>query len=152
TVKTNAEGAYRFGNLPDGVYAIDNAPAMETETAIVPSDLRPNPSERAGYPSTFYPGARDLSGAAKISLHQGEQAEANFPLTLETFHPVTAEVSVPNDASGSGDSPARPGASMTIGGIGMHDHGLAASVADSQGHSLPYLAQYDQASHAVMAL
>jgi hypothetical protein len=150
TVKANAEGAYRFGNLPDGVYAIDNAPAMEAETAIMPGELRPNPAERAGYPSTFYPGARDLSGAAKISLHQGEQAEANFPLALETFHPVTAAVSVPND---TGDSSDGRETSMSIDTTSrLQDHGLSASVADSQGHSLPYLAQYDHASHAVQAL
>ncbi len=138
--RTNAEGAYRFGSLPDGVYAIHSAPAMESETSDPPVDPKHKVLERGGYPSQFYPDVRDLSNAAKIPLRGGEQIEADLALTLETFHPVVATVSVPNDAASQAVSPDVAGTT------------LMAVVADSQGHTLLYSAQYDQSTHTVQAL
>jgi hypothetical protein len=97
--------------------------------------------ERSGYASQFYPDARDLAGAAKIHLHGGEQAEANLSLTLEPFHVVTATASLPGVGAGQEFTPDRPGGTT-----------FSAVVTDSQGHQLPYVAQYDQATHTVQAL
>jgi len=38
----------------------------------------------------------EFSGAARIRLAPGEQAEANLALTLEPFHTVTATAISPN--------------------------------------------------------
>ena len=141
-IKTNADGAYRFGGLPDGTYVVYSAPAMDNEpygTLVDPRNARN--IERSGYASQFYPDARDLAGAAKIHLHGGEQAEANLSLALEPFHVVTAMVFLPNGKAGQELTPDRPG------GITF-----SAVVTDSQGHQLPYVAQYDQATLTVQAL
>jgi len=138
--KTNADGAYRFGGLPDGIYVVYSAPAMDNEplgTLVDPRNA--HNIERSGYASQFYPDARDLGGAAKIHLHGGEQAEANLSLTLEPFHVVTATAFLPE--IGSGLDFDRPAGTT-----------FSAVVADSQGHQLPYMAQYDQATHTVQAL
>lgn len=140
TTRTNADGTYRFHSLPDGVYAVCSAPAMETGTEELHVDLRHEARERAGYASQFYPDARDFGGAARIALKEGEQAEANLSLALETFHAVTAKVFGPNDATGQEFSPDRQGTTTS------------AVVMDSQGHALLYSAQYDQATHTIQAL
>jgi hypothetical protein len=142
TTRTNADGAYRFGGLADGTYVVYSAPAMDNEpygTLIDPRNA--HNLERSGYASQFYPDARDLAGAAKIHLHGGEQAEANLSLTLEPFHVVTATASLPGVGAGQEFTPDRPGGTT-----------FSAVVTDSQGHQLPYVAQYDQATHTVQAL
>ncbi len=142
TTRTNADGAYRFGGLADGTYVMYSAPAMDNEpygTLLDPRNA--HNIERSGYASQFYPDARDLAGAAKIHLHGGEQAEANLSLTLEPFHVVTATASLPGVGAGQEFTPDRPGGTT-----------FSAVVTDSQGHQLPYVAQYDQATHTVQAL
>jgi hypothetical protein len=140
--KTNADGAYRFGWLADGTYVVYSAPAMDNEPYGTLVDPRnPHNIERSGYASQFYPDARDLAGAAKIHLHGGEQAEANLSLALEPFHVVTATVSLPGVGAVQESTPDRPGGTT-----------FSAVVTDSQGHQLPYVAQYDQATHTVQAL
>src|ERR1700761_407577 len=79
---------------------------------------------RCGYPSQFYPDARDLAGAAKLQLQGGGETDANLVLTLEPFHSVSATAYPPGDGGLGGD---RPG-------------GLSAVVTDGQGHQLPYAA------------
>lgn len=138
--RTNAEGAYRFGGLADGTYVVYSAPAMDNDTLSPLVDPRQDNVKRGGYASQFYPEARDLAGAAKIQLKQGQQTEANLSLTLETFHTVSATVSVPNDGTGAEFSPDRPGTT------------LSAVVVDAQGHQLPYPAQYDPSSNTVQTL
>ncbi|HEX4283905.1 MAG TPA: carboxypeptidase-like regulatory domain-containing protein [Terracidiphilus sp.] len=138
TTKTNAEGTYRFGGLPDGTYALYTAPTTDTETAGSPVDPRQAArAESSGYASQFYPETRDLSAAAKLQLQGGEQTEANLTLTLEAFHPVTATMNLPPDIDGKNFSPDRPGTT------------LSAVLTDSQGHPLAYVAQYDEATHTV---
>lgn len=139
--KTNADGAYRFGGLADGSYVVYTAPAMDSETLgplAIPNNARN--IERSGYASQFYAEARDLAGAAKIQLHGGEQAQADLLLTLETFHAVTATAFPPSGGAGQDFTPGRPGTTFS------------AIVTDIQGHQLPYVAQYDQATHSVRAL
>lgn len=141
--KTNADGAYRFGGLADGTYVVYSAPAMDNNelygTLVDPRNARS--IERSGYASQFYPDARDLVGAAKIHLHGGEQVEANLSLTLEPFNVVTATVSLPGAGAAQDFTSDRPGGTT-----------FSALVTDSQGHQLPYVAQYDQATHTVQAL
>ena len=139
--KTNADGAYRFGNLAEGVYALYTLPSLESEpavTAIAPgSGLK---VERNGYPIVFYPDAREFSGAARIRLAPGEQAEANLALTLEPFHTVTATAISPN------------GKQFADGAAGQAGAGFVAPVVmDAAGHRLPYTAQYDATTHSVQA-
>jgi hypothetical protein len=141
-VKTTSQGGYRFSGLPDGTYAIYTMPAMDSETA---STLAAAGSAariaRDGYASVFYPDARDLAGAAKIRLRNGEESEANLTLTLEPFHMVTASATFPGARAGTSDAdPDRAG--MTY----------AAVVLDGSGHQLPYVAQYDPATRTVQAL
>lgn len=151
TAKTNGEGAYRFGGLSDGVYALYSAPALDDEPGgpfqgSPPMDSKlPHSEERGGYPSQFYPEARDLAGAAKIELRTGEQTEANLLLTREIFHAVTVTVASPGSSGGQNTngqdvSPDRPGTT------------LSAIVTDGEGHALPYVAQYDPATHTVSTL
>lgn len=137
SAKTNADGVYRFGGLADGVYAIYNAPAMESDTiACLVEPGRGRNMQRSGYASLFYPEAHDLAGAAKIVLHGGTQTEANLSLTLEPFYAVTAATS---EKAADAESP---------GPIAVQ---YSATVTDSQGHQLPYTTLYDQATHTVQA-
>lgn len=136
--RTGSDGSYRFGNLPDGSYALYTGPAMESDMAATfiaqGSGAR---MTRNGYASVYYPDARDQSGAQPIKLSNGQQAQVNFNLLLEPFHAVTATVSSPESrASAAGDR------------TGM---GLSAVVADVQGHQLPYSAQFDPATHTIQA-
>jgi Carboxypeptidase regulatory-like domain len=131
---TNGEGTYRFGGLPDGVYALYTHPALDSEPAVsvVAAGSGANVA-RSGYASVFYPDARDFAGASRIRLSGGSQAEANFSLTLEPFYPVTAFGESPT--SGSASSKLSPAA--------------AAVVMDASGHPLPYFPQYDQTTHSM---
>ena len=130
--RTNIDGMYRFGELPDGMYAVYTQPTMDSDTAasLVESGSG-GKVEREGYASTFYPDAHDLAGAATISLSGGEQAQANINLTLEHFHSVTATPVLPRRTAG--------------------DESIGVQVTDAQFHSLPYPAQYDAATHTVQA-
>src|SRR5579863_134082 len=131
--KTNIDGIYRFGELSDGLYAVYTQPAMDSDTATNLIETGSgNQVARQGYASTFYPDARDLAGAAKIGVAGGEQAQANISLTLEPFHPVIAAATLPRFGGGAADN-------------------LAVQVTDAQGHSLPYPAQYDAATHTAQA-
>ncbi len=138
TTRTNADGAYRFGGLADGTYVLYSSPAMDTgagDVLVDPESARM--IDRGGYASQFYPDARDVAGATKIVLHGGEQIEANFSLTEEAFHAIVATVSFPN---GAGTATDRLGQTVS------------AVVTDSQGHQLPYVAQYYAANRTVQAL
>jgi hypothetical protein len=128
--RTTGAGNYRFGGITDGVYSVYTLPALESEpgvTAIAAGNAAK--IVRNGFPAVFYPGTREFGGAARIPLAPGEQAEANFNLTLEPFYPVTATGVLPK----SGNNPPPPGNS--------------AVVMDAAGHLLPYIPQYDSATH-----
>ncbi len=140
TTRTNADGAYRFGGLADGTYVLYSAPAMESEPDALVYRNSAHTMDRGGYASQFYPEARDLAGAAKIHLHGGEQAEANLALTLEPFHAVVATAYLPGGRTAQEFTPDQPGTTFS------------AVMTDSQGHQLPYVAQYDQATRTVQAL
>lgn len=131
--KTNSEGVYRFGELADGSYAVYTEPTMESDAATNLVEIGSGKNvARQGYASVFYPEARDLAGAAKISVSRGEQAQANIVLTLEPFQSVTATVTMPRPSFGSGEN-------------------VSVQVLDAQAHPLPYPAQYDAATHTAQA-
>jgi hypothetical protein len=138
STKTNGEGNYRFGGLPDGIYAVSTEPALESEPAVsvVAAGSAANVA-RSGYASVYYPDARDLAGATRIRLSGGAQAEANFSLALEPFYPVTAIDAAQTNA---------PGATR-----GPQAGNYLATVMDVSGHLLPYPAQYDEATHSLQA-
>ncbi|MGD0731930.1 MAG: carboxypeptidase-like regulatory domain-containing protein [Terracidiphilus sp.] len=133
TTKTNSEGAYRFAGLSDGSYVMYTEPSMENGPAATLSAG----AGHAGYASIFYPDARDLAGAARIQLSQGEQAQANFTLTLEPFQTVSIAVGSPqaqtSASSQTGDS-------------------FTAVIMDAAGHQLPYQALYAPQAHTLQAL
>jgi hypothetical protein len=136
--RSNGDGAYRFGGLADGLYALETQPAFESEPAV--SVVAPGKAAnvvRNGFASVFYPDARDFSSAAKIHLSAGAQAEANFSLALEPFYTVTA---LP---VGSGD----------LAGAGKMGHRgpCTGALMDASGQALPYPVQYDDATHSLQA-
>jgi hypothetical protein len=134
STRTNGDGAYRFGDLPDGVYAVYTRPALESEPAVsVVAAGSAAKVARSGFASVFYPDAHDLAGASRIQLSAGSQAEANFSLVLEPFNPVTAS----GVTAGSGPA------------TGQTPPGTSATVMDASGHALPYFPQYDPTTHSV---
>ncbi|MDR3774027.1 MAG: carboxypeptidase-like regulatory domain-containing protein [Terracidiphilus sp.] len=138
STRTNGDGNYRFGGLPDGVYVVYTQPALESEpvVSVVATGSAANVA-RNGYASVFYPDARALSGAQQIRVAAGGQAEANFSLTLEPFYPVTtaSAAETRQDAAGNASPP----------------QGFTAVIGDAQDHLLPYTAQYDDATHSLQA-
>jgi hypothetical protein len=133
STRTSGEGVYRFGGLPDGVYALYTQPALESEPAV--SVVAPGSGAnvaRSGYASVYYPDAREFSGATRIRLSGGSQAEANFSLALEPFYPVTAF-----------------GVSPTTGSAGKISPASTSVVMDASGHPLAYFPQYDQTTHSL---
>jgi hypothetical protein len=131
--KTNSEGVYRFGGLTDGSYSVYTMPAMDSEgeTNFIQAGISRKVA-RGGYPSVFFPDARDLGSAAKIRLSGGEQAQANISLALEPFQPVVATVTMPR-ANERSDN-------------------VSVQVINGQGNLLPYTAQYDASTQTVQAM
>ncbi len=134
--RTNSEGAYRFAGLTDGAYAVYTEPTMDSDVpaafVAVGSDQA---VARAGYPSVFYPDARDLAGASRVRVVGGQQAQANLLLSEEPFHLVRASMTLPSAASPPAGAPLN----------------VSVSVLDGQGHQLPYSGLYDPATHSVQA-
>ncbi len=139
--KTWSDGSFRFAGLPNGEYAVYTNPALDSEEASsVFAAGRGGDVVRDGYASQFFPDARDLAGAAKIRVANGEEAQANINLTLEPFHAVTATATFPDDRAGATGAADRAGMNFS------------ATVMDAQGRQLPYSAQYDPATRTVQAL
>jgi len=58
---------------------------MDSEAAANLVQPGAKAAERWGYASVYYPDARDPSGAAKITVASGEEAQANLTLTRSRF-------------------------------------------------------------------
>ena len=149
---SNADGAYRFGGISDGLYAVVTEPSVDGEDAgnLFASGGK-SPVVRDGYPRTYYPDAREFSGAAHIRLSGGQTSQANFSVKQELFHLVRAAVSGPGlDSAGSNGG----GTVMSLHGLGVSValSGIRAEVLDRQGHEMPYAAQYDAPTHTVQAM
>ena len=133
--RTNSDGGYRFAGLTDGAYAVYTEPTMESELAAAFVEAGSDQVvARGGYPSVFYPDARDLAGASRVQVGGGQQVQANLLLSEEPFHLVRGSLTFPG-----GNPPA--GASLNV----------SVNVLDGQGRQLPYNGQYDAAAHSVQA-
>lgn len=134
-VRTNSEGAYRFAGLTDGTYAVYTEPTMDSDLpSVFVESGNGQAVTRFGYPSAFYPDARDLANAGRIPVSGGQQAQANLLLTEEPFHLVRAILTLPG-----GQMPS--GANLNVN----------VSVLDADGRQLPYNGQYDPGAHCVQA-
>jgi len=145
STKTNGSGSYRFAGLPAGVYALYTQPTLENEPATT-AMAKGAKIVQNGYPTVFYPEAREFSGAARIRLKAGDQAEANLRLTLESFYMVKATVILPN-----GKPFAVKAFSGDIGEIFSPEPVLMAAVLDVSGRELVYKAEFNSATHSVEA-
>ncbi len=94
--KTNSDGTFRFGGLAEGDYALFNEPAMDNDL----DGALGGSGQRWGYPTVYYPDAREPSGAARIHVESGQEIQANLTLTLEPFQSVTAAVLLPPGSCG----------------------------------------------------
>ena len=142
-VRSTSDGTYRFAGLADGTYAVYTNPAMDSDSATMMVAAGSGAHvARDGYASVFYPDARDLGGAARIHVANGEQAQANLELTLEPFHSVTARASTPDERAGRGGTDAADSAMLSY----------SAVVEDLQGHQLAYAALYDQTARTIQTL
>jgi len=138
STRAHGDGAYRFGSLPDGTYAVFTLPALESEpvVSVVAAGSAAN-IVRSGFAPMFYPDAREFAGAGRIRLSGGSQTEANFSLTLEPFYPVN--IFAASQAAGAGTKKS------------ALEGGYTALVMDGSGHMLPYTAQYDDTTHSLQA-
>ncbi len=141
--KTNGDGAYRFAGLPAGVYTLFTKPTLESEPAATAVAAGAK-VVRNGYPTVFYPEAREFSGAARIRLAAGQQAEANLLLPLESFYTVTATPILPNGKPFEGK-----GLEQDFFSPGPV---LAAAVLDTADLQLDYSVPFDQAKHSVQTI
>jgi hypothetical protein len=132
--RTNSDGAFRFAGLTDGAYAMFTESTIDSEIPGILGEAGGEQTKtRAGYRSIFYPDAADLSGASRINVAAGEQAQANILLSEEPFHLVRAALVLPH--AGNTSAPLN----------------VNIAVLDGQGHQLSYGGQYDQATHSVQA-
>jgi hypothetical protein len=142
TTRTNGEGAYRFSGLPSGTYALVTLPTFESEPAVTAVAAGRSASvARQGYPSIFYPQAREFADATRIRLRAGQQAEANLLLPLEPFYTVTATAILPNGRPYGGEG--TEGSSSPGSG--------PAAVLDARERLLPYPVQFDPVTHSFQA-
>jgi hypothetical protein len=85
--RTRSDGSFRIANLEPGDYRIVTMASLD----------RPGPALNAsgpvwGYPSLYYPGTTNVSGAGIISLGAGQQAEADISVVRQQFFPVVGIV------------------------------------------------------------
>lgn len=130
TTRTRSDGAYRFGLLAEGDYAVYSEPSLASDLDGAPGGV----GERRGYASAYYADAREPQGASRIHVANGQETQANLTLVQEPFHTVTAAVVFPGGASAE-----RARAAPSV------------SVVDGAGRPLSYAAQYDAESRSVQA-
>lgn len=152
--ETNADGAYRFGELPDGVYAVMTTPSMDGDnTGRLPAGGAA-PQVRTGYARSFYSDSRDLAGAARIRLTGGQTVQANLTLRQEGFHLVRATLSGAGLEAIGGGTRLGGGAIIAQSGtsITLALSGFEPQVLDIAGHATGYPARYDSQSHTVQSM
>ena len=143
TARTNGDGSYRFSGLPDGTYAVYTQPALESEPAVTSVAAGSAASvARNGYPSVFYPSAREFSSAMRIGLAIGEQAQANLLLGLEPFQTVTATAFFPDGRLFAPKQSAEGGSDPAF---------VAAVLMDAAGRRLPYTAEFDSSTQTIQS-
>jgi hypothetical protein len=85
--RTRSDGSFRIANLEPGSYRLSTMASLD----------RPGLALNAhgpiwGYPSLYYPGTTDISGAGILTMGAGQQAEADIALVRQQFFPVTGVV------------------------------------------------------------
>jgi hypothetical protein len=85
--RTRSDGSFRIANLEPGSYRLSTMASLD----------RPGLALNAhgpvwGYPSLYYPGTTDISGAGILIAGAGQQAEADIALVRQQFFPVTGVV------------------------------------------------------------
>ena len=139
--RTAGDGAYSFSGLPEGVYVVYTVPVVEKPpAAAAPGAAKDASAARNGYPTVFYPDAREFSSAMRIRLSVGGQAQANLTLTGEPFHVVAATAFFPDG---------RQFAPRPAPGNGSAAPYLSVTVLDASGHRLPYTGQFDGATRTI---
>ncbi len=124
--------------MPTGVYALFTQPTLESEPETV-QVAKGAKITQSGYPSIFYPEAREFSGAARIRLKAGDQAEANLLLTLEPFYTVKATAILPNGKQAN---------SYQVAERTPYSVNPTFFVLDVSEHPLDYPAQFDAENHS----
>jgi hypothetical protein len=132
--RVRADGSYRFAHLPDGDYAVVAEPASDTGDSTLP-DAASNRVSAPGFPQMYYPDSPTFSGAARLHVAGGEQAQADLSLALGTFHLVRARVLLPGNMRGE-NSPSI----------------VQVEVTTADGTRAPYPAAYDRKTATVRAM
>lgn len=85
--RTRSDGSFRIANLEPGSYRLSTLASLD----------RPGLALNAhgpvwGYPSLYYPGTTDVSGAGVLTVGAGQQAEADIAVVRQQFFPVIGVV------------------------------------------------------------
>ncbi len=88
STESDEDGKFRFQSLASGAYYLAAGPGLQREIRLLARDSTP----KTGYPSLFYPGSPDLSGAAPIQLAAGQQAQADFSMPAVPVYKVSGTV------------------------------------------------------------
>ena len=95
-VRVRNDGSFHIADLDPGSYRLATVPSLDRP------GLGLNTREAVwGYPSLYYPGTTDVSGAGVLTLGPGQQAEADITLTRQQFFPVTAVLQSSTDTPAS---------------------------------------------------
>jgi hypothetical protein len=131
--KTRSDGAFRFGELPPGVYELYSDPSLDADDLNLPVQAgRGNATHAWGFASVYYPDAREPSGASRITVDAGATVQANLTLVREAFQTVTAFAVPPQAYAG-------------------RDLDYTAQVMDISGRALPYTVRFDPNSKMIQA-
>jgi len=146
SAKTRSDGTFRFGELDPGVYELYTEPAVDSDNLNLPVAAgRGSATHQWGYPTVYYPDARDPSGASAITVDAGATVQANLTLGREAFQTVTATAVLPQGLVNhfGGERGA-----LVLNSI---SNSYAVQVSDSSGRVLPYPARYDSNSKMIQA-
>lgn len=88
STESDEDGRFRFPSLTQGTYYLAAGPGVQREIRLLARDDKP----KAGYPSLFYPGSPDLSGAAPLQLAAGQQAQADFSMPAVPVYKISGTV------------------------------------------------------------
>lgn len=88
SAESDEDGQFRFPSLTPGTYYLAAGPGIQREVRLLARDEKP----RTGYPSLFYPGSPDFSGAAPIQLVAGQQAQADFSMPAVPAYKISGTV------------------------------------------------------------
>ncbi len=139
--RTGGDGTYRFSGLPEGVYVVYTLPVVEKPPATTaPGAARDAKAALNGYPSVFYPDAREFSSVMRIRVAVGGQAQANLSVTREPFQTVAATAFFPDG---------RQFAPRPASDNGSAPPFFSATVLDAAGHRLPYVGHFDGVTRTI---